>query len=204
MFNNIEDEKEPLEANDTEENKNEEDVINDEETSDDLLLNLSNKLIELEEEIVLLKKEKLLALADSQNANKRADKRIVDATKYANTNLCKSLVDVADNLQRAIISIPQDEIDTDVIKKLITGVQMTSKELSSVLESQGVSKIDSLHKKFDPNLHQAMQKIKNDKFESGTIIEVIQDGYMIVDRLLRPAMVIVSEKKDGHLFFQIQ
>lgn len=197
MFNNIEDEKEPLEANDTEENKNEEDVINDEETSDDLLLNLSNKLIELEEEIVLLKKEKLLALADSQNANKRADKRIVDATKYANTNLCKSLVDVADNLQRAIISIPQDEIDTDVIKKLITGVQMTSKELSSVLESQGVSKIDSLHKKFDPNLHQAMQKIKNDKFESGTIIEVIQDGYMIVDRLLRPAMVIVSEKKDG-------
>ena len=204
MFNNIEDEKEPLEANDTEENKNEEDVINDEETSDDLLLNLYNKLIELEEEIVLLKKEKLLALADSQNANKRADKRIVDATKYANTNLCKSLVDVADNLQRAIISIPQDEIDTDVIKKLITGVQMTSKELSSVLESQGVSKIDSLHKKFDPNLHQAMQKIKNDKFESGTIIEVIQDGYMIVDRLLRPAMVIVSEKKDGHLFFQIQ
>ena len=197
MFNNIEDEKEPLEANDTEENKNEEDVINDEETSDDLLLNLSNKLIELEEEIVLLKKEKLLALADSQNANKRADKRIVDATKYANTNLCKSLVDVADNLQRAIISIPQDEIDTDVIKKLITGVQMTSKELLSVLESQGVSKIDSLHKKFDPNLHQAMQKIKNDKFESGTIIEVIQDGYMIVDRLLRPAMVIVSEKKDG-------
>ena len=197
MFTTIEDEKEPLEANDTEENKNEEDVINDEETSDDLLLNLSNKLIELEEEIVLLKKEKLLALADSQNANKRADKRIVDATKYANTNLCKSLVDVADNLQRAIISIPQDEIDTDVIKKLITGVQMTSKELSSVLESQGVSKIDSLHKKFDPNLHQAMQKIKNDKFESGTIIEVIQDGYMIVDRLLRPAMVIVSEKKDG-------
>ena len=193
-MSNTEEEKEPLEANPKEGNQNEGDIIHDEETSDDILLELSKKLIELEEEIVLLKKEKLLALADSQNANKRADKRIADATKYANTNLCKSLVDVADNLQRAIISIPQEVIDTDIIKKLIIGVQMTSKELLNVLESQGVSKIESLHKKFDPNIHQAVQKTENHEFESGTIIEVIQDGYMIVDRLLRPAMVIVSEK----------
>jgi len=195
MSNNVKEENKPEKIIDSEEGNNEEaqGIDQDLEKPEDIVLNFEKIINELKEEMESIRKEKLMAIAESQNANKRADKRIADASKYANTSICKSLLAVADNLQRAVTSISDEVVDNNVIKKLIKGVEMTSKELLSVLESQGVSKIDSLHKKFDPNIHQAMQKVKNDKYESGTIIEVFQDGYMIADRLLRPAMVVVSE-----------
>tara|TARA_B100000579_G_scaffold187849_1_gene153249 strand:- start:164 stop:748 length:585 start_codon:yes stop_codon:yes gene_type:complete len=177
-----------IEINDDKEDVNEEqpDILQ--------LTNLAKKIEEQEGIISGLKNEKLVARADAVNANKRADKRIADSTRYANTNICKSLLDVSDNLKRAIISIPDEFIDHEVVKKLVTGVQMTSKELTNVLEVNGVKKIKSLHEKFDPNIHQAIQKVDTEEYEPGIVIEVIQDGFMIFDRLLRPAMVTVSQK----------
>lgn len=174
--------------------KNEEEDVNEERLSSLQFAEYEKKIEELESIIIELKNEKLIARADAENANKRADKRISDSTRYANTNICKSLLEVSDNLRRAIISIPNDFVDHEVVKKLVTGVEMTSKELENVLEINGVNKIESLHEKFDPNIHQAIQKLETNEHEPGIVIEVIQDGYMIYDRLLRPSMVIVSQK----------
>ena len=174
--------------------KNEEEDVNEERLASLQFAEYEKKIEELESIIIELKNEKLIARADAENANKRADKRISDSTRYANTNICKSLLEVSDNLRRAIISIPNDFVDHEVVKKLVTGVEMTSKELENVLEINGVNKIESLHEKFDPNIHQAMQKLDTNEYEPGIVIEVIQDGYMIYDRLLRPSMVIVSQK----------
>ena len=174
--------------------KNEEEDVNEERLASLQFAEYEKKIEELESIIIELKNEKLIARADAENANKRADKRISDSTRYANTNICKSLLEVSDNLRRAIISIPNDFVDHEVVKKLVTGVEMTSKELENVLEINGVNKIESLHEKFDPNIHQAMQKLDTNEHEPGIVIEVIQDGYMIYDRLLRPSMVIVSQK----------
>ena len=174
--------------------KNEEEDVNEERLASLQFAEYEKKIEELESIIIELKNEKLIARADAENANKRVDKRISDSTRYANTNICKSLLEVSDNLRRAIISIPNDFVDHEVVKKLVTGVEMTSKELENVLEINGVNKIESLHEKFDPNIHQAMQKLDTNEHEPGIVIEVIQDGYMIYDRLLRPSMVIVSQK----------
>ncbi|MEE2705142.1 MAG: nucleotide exchange factor GrpE [Pseudomonadota bacterium] len=174
--------------------KNEEEDVNEERLASLQFAEYEKKIEELESIIIELKNEKLIARADAENANKRADKRISDSTRYANTNICKSLLEVSDNLRRAIISIPNDFVDHEVVKKLVTGVEMTSKELENVLEINGVNKIESLHEKFDPNIHQAIQKLETNEHEPGIVIEVIQDGYMIYDRLLRPSMVIVSQK----------
>tara|TARA_B100000073_G_C23710815_1_gene564200 strand:- start:737 stop:1321 length:585 start_codon:yes stop_codon:yes gene_type:complete len=174
--------------------KNEEEDVNEERLASLQFAEYEKKIEELESIVIELKNEKLIARADAENANKRADKRISDSTRYANTNICKSLLEVSDNLRRAIISIPNDFVDHEVVKKLVTGVEMTSKELENVLEINGVNKIESLHEKFDPNIHQAIQKLETNEHEPGIVIEVIQDGYMIYDRLLRPSMVIVSQK----------
>ena len=174
--------------------KNEEEDVSEERLASLQFAEYEKKIEELESIIIELKNEKLIARADAENANKRADKRISDSTRYANTNICKSLLEVSDNLRRAIISIPNDFVDHEVVKKLVTGVEMTSKELENVLEINGVNKIESLNEKFDPNIHQAIQKLETNEHEPGIVIEVIQDGYMIYDRLLRPSMVIVSQK----------
>ena len=139
--------------------------------------------------------DKLLrSLAENDNLRKRHDKEIEDNSKYAIKNLSLSLLNVADNLQRALESIPNSEasgLDDNVIKNLVIGIKAVEKELIDSLEKHGVKRFDSINQKFNPDVHQAVSKVHNEKVD-GTIVEEMQKGFKIGDRLLRPAMVVVS------------
>jgi molecular chaperone GrpE len=152
------------------------------------------RIAELEALVATMQKEKLLALAEAENAGKRADKRVADNAKYAVSNIAKALLQVADNLSRALLAAPPDSrAANDALKNLALGVELTEKELHNILENQGVRRIVSLGQAFDPNLHNAIQEVEDASVPSGTCVQVFQDGYMMYDRLLRPAMVVVSK-----------
>ncbi|MSO72134.1 MAG: nucleotide exchange factor GrpE [Rhodospirillaceae bacterium] len=152
------------------------------------------RIAELEALVEILKNEKLLALAEAENAGKRADKRIADNAKYAVSNIARALLHVADNLGRALLAAPPDSrTANETLKNLATGVELTEKELETVLENQGVRRMNVINQLFDANLHNAIQEVENATVSNGTIVQVFQDGYMIHDRLLRPAMVVVSK-----------
>ena len=139
--------------------------------------------------------DKLLrSLAENDNLRKRHDKEIEDNSKYAIKNLSYSLLNVADNLQRVLESIPNSEasgLGDNVIKNLVIGIKAVEKELIDSLEKHGVKRFDSINQKFNPDIHQAVSKVHNEKVD-GTIVEEMQKGFKIGDRLLRPAMVVVS------------
>ena len=148
----------------------------------------------LREEIKTLKEEKIRVLAEMENLRKRFDREKIDSIKYGSVNFARDILSPGDNLERALSAINDEEEHSQSIKNLIQGLMMVKKELSTVLEKNGISKIDSLNKKFDPNLHQAMMEIENNDLDEGVVVQEIQTGYMMHDRLLRPAMVGVSKK----------
>lgn len=114
------------------------------------------RIAQLEAALADAHRNRLLALAEADNAGKRADKRISDNAKYATSNICKAILQVADNLERALLAAPEHlRADNDLVKNLAVGVEMTGKELSTVLENQGVKKFVSLDQPFDANRHQA-------------------------------------------------
>ena len=151
------------------------------------------------EEINDLKNQLLRTLADNENNRRRYEKEKEDLSTYIISNFAKEMLSVLDNLQRAIevsskINTEDDKIDKNTLD-FIEGVKLTEKQLSSINEKFKITKVDSLNNKFDPNMHQAMFEIENEDEEEGTILQVIQDGFKIEDRLLRPALVGVSKKK---------
>ena len=148
----------------------------------------------LKEEIKTLKEEKIRVLAEMENLRKRFEREKIDSIKYGSVNFARDILSPGDNLERALSAINQGEEHPQSIKNLIEGLLMVKKELSTALEKNGITKIDSLDKKFDPNLHQAMMEIDDDQKEPGTIVQEIQKGFMMKDRLLRPALVGVSKK----------
>ena len=148
----------------------------------------------LREEIKTLKEEKIRVLAEMENLRKRFDREKIDSIKYGSVNFARDILSPGDNLERALSAINQEEEHPQSIKNLIEGLLMVKKELSTALEKNGITKIESLDKKFDPNLHQAMMEIENNDLEEGIVVQEIQTGYMMHDRLLRPAMVGVSKK----------
>lgn len=156
-------------------------------------VNAQQRILELEAQIEALKKDKLLALAEAENAGKRADKRVADNAKYAVSNIAKALLQVADNLSRALLAAPpESRAANEALKNLSVGVELTEKELHTILENQGVRRVTSLGQAFDPNLHNAIQEVEDVSIPSGTVVQVFQEAYMMHDRLLRPAMVVVS------------
>ena len=148
----------------------------------------------LKEEIKTLKEEKIRVLAEMENLRKRFDREKIDSIKYGSVNFARDILSPGDNLERALSAINQEEEHPQSIKNLIEGLLMVKKELSTALEKNGITKIESLDKKFDPNLHQAMMEIENNDLEEGIVVQEIQTGYIMHDRLLRPAMVGVSKK----------
>jgi molecular chaperone GrpE len=150
------------------------------------------RIAELEAQLAEAKNERLLALAEAENASRRADKRISDNAKYAVSNIVKALLAVADNLGRALLAAPAEARNNDTVKNLALGVELTEKELNTILEGAGVRKINSLNQPFDANLHNAIQEVENATVPHSTVVQVFQEGYLIHDRLLRPAMVVVS------------
>ena len=148
----------------------------------------------LKNEIKTLKEEKIRLLAEMENLRKRFDREKIDSIKFGSINFARDILSPGDNLERALSAINKEEDHPESIKNLIEGLLMVKKELSSALEKNGITKIDTLNKKFDPNLHQAMMEIENNELDEGVVVQEIQTGYMMHDRLLRPAMVGVSKK----------
>ena len=168
---------------------NDEDVETEEdikETEEDIL----------KEEIKTLKDEKTRVLAEMENLRKRFEREKVDSIKYGSVNFARDILSPGDNLERALSAINQEEEHPQSIKNLIEGLLMVKKELSTALEKNGITKIESLDKKFDPNLHQAMMEIEDAQKEPGIIIQEIQKGFMMKDRLQRPSLVGVSKKTE--------
>lgn len=148
-----------------------------------------------EEQVADLKDRLLRAVAETENIRRRADKEKQDALKFGITRFARDILSVSDNLRRAIEAVPADapEAQTEVVKNLLTGVEMTERELLSCFEKHGIRTISPKGEKFDPNLHQAMAEVPGTGQPNGTIIDVYQTGYVIEERLLRPAMVTVAK-----------
>lgn len=137
-----------------------------------------------------LKDEYLRARADAENTKKRCAQEIEKNTKYAISSFAKNLLNVADNLHRAIEAAAESN---ENCKELLTGIEMTEAELMKVFAKHGISKMEIMGTAFDPNYHQVIQEVEDSSKPNGTIIAELQTGYMINDRILREAMVVVSK-----------
>jgi molecular chaperone GrpE len=148
----------------------------------------------LEAEKAELKDKLLRSLAEMENLRRRVEKDLADARAYGVTRFARDMLDVADNLSRAVASFPADQkaAAEGALKALIEGVELTERDLLKKMESHGVKKLEPEGQKFDPNLHQAMFEVPDETKPNGTVTTVVQSGYVIGERVLRPAMVGVS------------
>ena len=153
-----------------------------------------DKLMNYEDEISQLREEKLRLLAEMENLRKRSIREKSESIKFGSTNLARDILSTNDNLIRALENVPDDKNIAKPVNNLVEGIKMVQKEFTTILERHGIKKIDVLNKKFDHNLHQAMLEIETDNKEEGVVVQEIQSGYIMHDRLLRPAMVGVSKK----------
>jgi molecular chaperone GrpE len=157
---------------------------------------LEAQIATLTEQLATAKQDVLYAHAETQNVRRRMDKELADTRNYAATSFARDILSVADNLGRALSLIPVELHDDDKFKGLVTGLIATGKELESVLRKNNIEKVEAMGQPLDPNKHQAMIELPSDTAEPGTIVQEMQPGYMIKDRLLRPALVAVAKKPD--------
>ncbi len=161
----------------------------------------SQKIEALEKELASTKDQLLRALAEVENTRRRLEREREETAKYAITKFAREVISIADNLARALESTQKDqqEKNLEALLSLISGIEITQKELSAILEKSEIKPVNPLGEKFNPALHQAMFEVPSEDKEPGTIVQVIQVGYTIYDRLLRPALVGVAKaapKKD--------
>lgn len=154
------------------------------------------KIAALEAELATAKQDILYAHADTQNVRRRLEKELADTRAYAATAFARDMLSVADNLSRALAAIPADLREDEKFKGLVVGLEATGRELEAVFGRNGITKIESVGQPLDPNKHQAMMEVPSADAEPGTILIEMQAGYMIKDRLLRPAMVSVAKKAE--------
>ena len=152
-----------------------------------------DRLIELEAELAEQKDRLLRALAETENVRRRAQREREDASKYAVAGFAKDLLAAADNLRRALDSLPEAEVKDERTRSLLEGVAATERELLGVFERHGIRRIDPQGEPFDHNFHQAIFEAEREDQPGGTVVEVLQPGYVLHDRLLRPAMVGVAK-----------
>ena len=158
----------------------------------------SKSLDELEAKISELKDQLLRTVADSENLRKRLEREKEQTRKFGIANFAKDLLSIADNLGRALDAAPtKEDVEDQALENLVLGIQMTEQELQKAFENNNVRKIDPLGEKFDYNLHQAMFEVEETDKEPGIVVQVLQPGYAIDDRILRPAMVGVAAAKGG-------
>ena len=158
---------------------------------------LSNEEVieKLKVDIEDLKDQRLRSAAELENYRKRSEKDQSDALKYGITNFAKEVISIRDNIERANASILDEIKSNEKIKPVIEGLELIHQSIISVLDRFEIKKIESIDQKFDHNFHQAMVEIERDDCEPGTVVQELIPGYMLHDRLLRPAMVGVSKKK---------
>lgn len=150
-----------------------------------------DKVAGLEAQLAEAKDQLLRALAETENTRRRAQKEREDAMKYGVSSLAKELVGVADNLRRALDAAAN--VEGDAAKNLVTGVEATERQLLSAFERAGIKKIEPLDVPFDPNFHRVMLEMENTGKAAGTVVQVLQPGYVIHDRLLREALVAIAK-----------
>jgi molecular chaperone GrpE len=154
----------------------------------------AGRIAELEAEVARLKDQALRAMAEAENTRRRAQREIEENNKYAVANMARDVLPVADNLRRALDGIPAEARQADErLDKFTTGVELTERELLAALERYHIKRVDPLGKPFDHNLHQAVMQVEAPDKPAGTVVQVLQSGYTIHDRLLRPAMVAVAK-----------
>ncbi len=149
----------------------------------------------LQKEAAEAKDRMLRTLAEMENLRKRTSREVADARTYGITGFARDVLEIADNLQRALDAVPAEaRANADPgLKALIEGVELTERSLLNALEKNGVKKFDPSGQKFDPNFQQAMFEVPDPSVPSGTVVQVVQAGYMIGERVLRPALVGVSK-----------
>ncbi|MCX7312294.1 MAG: nucleotide exchange factor GrpE [Hyphomicrobiales bacterium] len=149
----------------------------------------------LDRELADMKDRLLRTLADMENMRKRTEREVADARVYGISSFARDILGVADNMHRAMQAL-DDELRAkadDATKSLLEGVELTERELMNVLEKNGVTRIEPLGQKFDPNRHQAMFEVPDTSVPSGSVVQVMQAGYTIGERVLRPALVAVAK-----------
>jgi len=169
---------------------------NDGEEGADGDQSVEDALAELREELAKANQDVLYARAETQNVRRRMEKDVSDARAYAATGFARDILAVADNLSRAVDAIPEDLREDSKFKGLVAGIQATQRELDKVFGQHGITRVAAVGLPLDPNQHQAMMEVPTDDAEAGTVVQEMQSGYMIRDRLLRPAMVGVAKKPD--------
>ena len=194
--NNELDNEQQFDENVTEESsKDNEDKLSESILEKDLEDDEKNNNENLSQEIASLKEEKIRILAEMENLRKRFEKEKIETIKYGSMNLAREILSPGDNLSRALESISDNHVNSESLKNLIDGLKMVQKEFATILQKNGINKIESLNQKFDHNFHQAMMEVEKDDVEEGIVVQEVQAGYTMYDRLLRPAMVGVSKKK---------
>ena len=162
--------------------------------------NLENNIEEklennLEKKIEELNNKLLRSLAENQNLRKIHEKEREDLIKYSSSSFAREILNLADNLERAFVLFKDDpKFKSDEFKDTMLGIELIEKELISSFDKNGIKSFESVGKKFDPNFHQALNEVESEQ-EDGMVINEIQKGYMLNDRLLRPALVSISKKK---------
>ena len=176
-----------------EENEQDEGLDNHEDLTEKF--NLDEEKISLNAQISDLKDQLLRTMAESENIRKRTLKEVEQAKKYSHISFVRDLVSSVDNLKRALDSVPDDKNDLpEPIKNLILGLEIVEKEIVTTLERHNIKQISPLGEKFDYNFHQAMFEVPTNNSEPGVVVEVSQNGYLLYERLVRPAMVGISKK----------
>ena len=158
-----------------------------------------NEDISVEDKLKQTEDKLLRSLAEIENQRRRFEKEIKDAFEFGSFNFAKESLAILDNLQRAKVAIKNDDNlkNNKDLNKFLDNLTIIEKDCITIFEKNRITKIDTKGKKFDPNLHQAMTEIEDSKSEPGTIVQEIQTGYMLGDRLLRPALVAVAKKSSN-------
>jgi molecular chaperone GrpE len=151
------------------------------------------RLAALEKELEEVRQHVLYAQAETQNVRRRLEQEKLSVAAYAATGFARDMLSVKDNLERALAAVPEDLRSDERLKGLITGIEATGREVENVFQRNGITRIEAMGQRLDPNRHQAMVEIPSPDAEPGTIVQEMQSGYMIKDRLLRPALVGVAK-----------
>ncbi len=181
-----EDEAEPCENGADKGNSEEADSLTEPEISPEA------QIAQLEQDLAVVKDRMLRLAAELENTRRRADREKQDAAKFGISNFARDMLTVADNFQRALDAAPDGDAPKDVIESFINGIQLTEKEMMSALQRHGVIRLEPAGEKFDPNLHQAIAEVPGNGAPAGIVVDIVQPGFIIGERVLRPAMVTVS------------
>ena len=174
----------------------EKDIVNDKDKSEEAKNEQTEKELTPEDKIKELEDKVVRSYAEMENQRRRHEKEKDDAFDYGGFSFAKESLNLIDNLDRSKISLENDEKlkNTEALKKIVEHLNIIYKDMLTILKKNNIEPIKSINEKLDPNLHQAMMEVEDDEKEAGTIIQEIQKGFMMKDRLLRPSLVCVSKK----------